>query len=228
MSIFDPFGIYPNIARVNMNIINSEGINIIWGENPDFSPSDFTQFLPEFIGLVEDGIVVEQTYNDTTAMIADQANQTIGNGYKAGEVVYRLDAKTGDISDYSVTTEKGKFNALFNVYATLASSELSEKRYNEVWTYVMSLYIAHKLSIRFIAATQTEGVTDAIKQARIVANLSPFTIASESVGGVSVSFETGATIKQGMDGGDWNRTQYGQELLDFFSAYGIGAWIAGI
>lgn len=176
MSIYDPWGIYPQSSRQDMTVITNSNINIMWGENPDFSPSDFINYLPEFIGLVED---------------------------------------------------TKPYNGLFNVYAVLASSELSEKRYNEVWKYVMSLYIAHKLQIRFSAIANTNGITDPITKARIIASSNAFVASSESVGGVSVSYDTGVTLNESLNGGDWNRTQYGQELLTYMSKYSIGAWIFG-
>lgn len=228
MSIYDPYGLIPNISRQDMTILTADNINIMWGENPDFDPTCFLQYMPEFSGLVEDGPVPELNYSDTTNMVADQANQTIGKAYGVGTDVYVLDVKTGDISDYTLTTAAAKYNALFNVYATLASSDLSEKRYNDMWKYAMSLYIAHKLSVRLQVLTKTEGIMDALTKARVIGSVSPYTVSSESVGGVSVSYETGATIKVGMDGGDWNRTQYGQELVTLFQVYGQGAWILGI
>lgn len=176
MSIYDPWGLYPQSSRQDMTVITNDGINIMWGENSDFSPNDFIQYLPEFEGLVEDG---------------------------------------------------NSYNGLFNVYALLASSELSEKRYNDAWKYVMSLYIAHKLQIRFAAIANVGTVTDPLTKARLISSSDAFTASSESVGGVSVSYDTNVTITESLNGGDWNRTQYGQELLTYMSKYSIGAWIFG-
>lgn len=177
MSIYDPWGLYPQSSRQDMTVITNTSINIMWGENPDFAPSDFLQYLPEFIGLVDDATK--------------------------------------------------PYYGLFNVYAVLASSELSEKRYNDVWKYVMSLYIAHKLQIRFSAITSTSNLTDALTKAKIIASNNVFAASSESVGGVSVSYDTSVTLTESLNGGDWNRTQYGQELLTYMSKYSIGAWIVG-
>jgi len=228
MSIFDPYGLIPTSSRQDMNIINGEGINIVWGENPDFSPSEFLAFLPEFSGLVEDGSVPIITYFDDTAMIADQANQTIGLVYQAGETLYKLNVKTGVIGDYTETPGASPYNTLFNVYSILASSELAEKRYNEVWTYVMSLYIAHKLQTRFTAMSNVGSVSNPAVKARLLASGKSFVASSESVGGVSVSYDTGATLASSVNGGDWNRTQYGQELMTMVSAYSMGAWLVGL
>lgn len=228
MALYDPYGIYPNVSSQDMTIINGEGINIMWGENPSFSPSEFLAFLPEFTGLVESGSVPVVIYFDTTAMIADQVNQTVGLVYQAGSTLYRLNVKTGDIGDYTVTPGSSTYNALFNVYSILASSELSEKRYNEVWTYAMSLYIAHKLQARFTAMSNVGSVTNPTVKARLLASGNSFVASSESVGGVSVSYDTGVTLATTVDGGDWNRTQYGQELMTIVSAYSMGAWLVGL
>lgn len=178
MSIYDPYGLYPNISTQDMTVVSSEGINVVWGDNPDFSSSDFLAFLPEFTELVGAG------------------------------------------KDY---------NVLFNVYSVLASSELSEKRFNEVWKYAMSLYIAHKLTVRFGTLVNVENLTDASVIARKIAASLQFIASSESVGGVSVSYDTGATLAMGTNAGDWNRTQYGQELATILKNYGaISVWITGI
>lgn len=229
MPIFDPFGLYPTMSRQSLSLITSDDVNIVWGENPDFTPSDFIGYLDEFTGLVEDGSVPVLIYADTTAMIADQASQTIGFVYQAGSTLYQLTVKTGDISDYTTVIAPAKYNALFNVYAVLASSELSEKRFNDQWKYVMSLYIAHKLSIRFMIVTNTESLSSATDKARAIASQRNNIASSESVGGVSVSYDIGSTLAMGEEGGDWNRTQYGQELVSIIKAYGaISAWIVGI
>ena len=178
MSIYDPYGIYPNVSVQDMTIVSSEGINVIWGDNPEFSPSDFLNFLPEFTGLVE----IEKPYN-----------------------------------------------VLFKVYAVLASSELSEKRFNDVWKYVMSLYIAHKLTVRFGTLVNVKNLTDTSAIMRQLAAAKNFVASSESVGGVSVSYDVGATLAMGTAAGDWNRTQYGQELATMLKVYGaISVWITGI
>lgn len=228
MPLYDPYGIYPNVSSQDMTIINSEGINIMWGKNPSFSPPEFLAFLPEFTGLVESGSVPVIVYFDEAAMIADQAAQTIGLVYQAGSTLYRLNVKSGVIGDYTVTPVAASYNALFNVYSILASSELSEKRYNEIWSFVMSLYIAHKLTIRFEAIGNVGTITDPLTKARVLASNKPFTVSSESVGGVSVSFDTGVTLSNTVDGADWNRTQYGQELMTYISKYGIAAWLFGV
>lgn len=228
MGILDPYGLIPNISYQDMTIITADNINILWGENPNFTPADFVQFVPEFTGLVEGGPIPVLTYSDTANMVADQANQTIGLAYQVDADVYVLDVKTGDLSDYTITTTAALYNALFGVYAIIASSEISEKRYNDMWKYAMSLYIAHKLTVRLMVITKTNGLTDALTRARVISSSAPYTVSSESVGGVSVSYETGTTIKVGLDGGDWNRTQYGQELVTLFANYGMGAWIIGM
>ena len=55
MAFLDPYSIYPNVSRQDMTVLSSGGINIVWGDNPEFSPSDFLSFLPEFTGLIESG-----------------------------------------------------------------------------------------------------------------------------------------------------------------------------
>ena len=177
--------------------------------------------------------LVENKYNprkrfDDAAMVSDQANQTIGLIYKAGATLYVLDVKTGVIGDYTATPSASPYNALFNVYAVLSSSELAEKRYIEVWTYAMSLYIAHKLQLRFTALSNVGSVTNPTVKARLLASANSFVASSESVGGVSVSYDTGVTLATTVDGGDWNRTQYGQELMTIVSAYSMGAWLVGL
>lgn len=229
MAFIDPYGIYPNVSRQDMTVISSAGINIVWGDNPEFSPSDLLAYLPEFTGLIEDGSVPVKIYFDTAAMIGDQANQTIGLVYQAGSTLYRLDVKTGAIEDYTESPEASPYNALFSVYAVLASSELSELRFNDVWEYVMSLYIAHKLTVRFGKLVNVENLSAASDIVRQLASANDFVAGSESVGGVSVSYDTGATLAMGTAAGDWNRTQYGQELSTILKTYGaISVWITGI
>lgn len=229
MSIYDPYGLYPNISTQDMTVLSSEGINIVWGDNPAFSPSDFLNYFPEFTNLIEDGSISVKTYFDTDTMIADQANQTIGYIYEVESVLYKLNVKNGLITGYTVSPAASPYNALFSIYSVLASSELSEKRFTDVWKYVMSLYIAHKLTVRFGTLINVENLTDASKIARKLATVNQFIASSESVGGVSVSYDVGATLAMGANAGDWNRTQYGQELATMVKNYGaISVWISGI
>lgn len=176
---FNPFSFSTGVSRVSFTGVSLDGLNLMWGENPDYLPAEFLTYAPEFGGLVESG---------------DQ------------------------------------YEALFNIFAVVASTELSEERFgNDIWKYVMALYIAHKLTIKFRVITGIpDAVTDPEVRASLLAAQEVFPIASEQVGGVQRSYDVGATLSKGYDGGDWNRTSYGQELVGYLRKYSVGAWIVGV
>lgn len=99
---------------------------------------------------------------------------------------------------------------------TLADAVLSP----DVWTdpaileHAKGLYAAHFLAMYGSTAVGGDGTGS-------MASGSSFAIASKSVDGASVSFDTGSSVFA--DAGFWNSTPYGRELFWLFTLFGAGA-----
>lgn len=89
-----------------------------------------------------------------------------------------------------------------------------------VWTdpaileHAKGLYVAHFLAMYGSTAVGGDGTGT-------MASGSSFAIASKSVDGASVSFDTGSSVFA--DAGFWNSTPYGRELYGLFLLFGAGA-----
>lgn len=80
--------------------------------------------------------------------------------------------------------------------------------------HAKGLYVAHFLAMYGSTAVGGDGTGT-------MSSGSSFAIASKSVDGASVSFDTGSSVFA--DAGFWNSTPYGRELYGLFMLFGAGA-----
>jgi hypothetical protein len=98
------------------------------------------------------------------------------------------------------------------LYATVAEQMLPQNRWNNLWTYGVSLYVSHRLTIAgFNQQSAAAGGTPGV-----------FTGAAnnEAVGSVSAGYDSQGTSTK--DAGQWNLTTYGKELYELFMLVGAG------
>lgn len=100
-------------------------------------------------------------------------------------------------------------------WRTYAESLLQPpERWSNMLDYAVQLVMAHQLALaaRSAAAASAGGAPGSTAGA----------VASKSVGGVSVSYDTGAALLQ--DGGYWNLTTYGIQFWQLAAMVGTGGF----
>jgi len=97
-------------------------------------------------------------------------------------------------------------------WADVADKRLNVNRWGELLQQGIYLFVAHNIALSRQAqdaADRDSGVTQ-----------STGLIASKSVGGVSVSYDTNASLLR--DAGNFNMTRYGRDFLQLARIVGIG------
>ena len=102
--------------------------------------------------------------------------------------------------------------AILDMHIQLAHASIPKNLYKEAWRLCMGLYIAHLIA--------------RANQIAVAAKGAPYddgrTAASESVGSVSISYDTGIAQTLADDFGELAQTIYGQQLIYFVRMVGIG------
>lgn len=97
-------------------------------------------------------------------------------------------------------------------WASIAVLRLNATRWGNLLTHGQYLFVAHNIAL---AAQATRAASMGGDVAR-----SSGLLASKSVGDVSMGVDTSTTAEQ--DGGNWNLTRYGRDLLRLVRIVGIG------
>lgn len=115
--------------------------------------------------------------------------------------------------DFPEFTDEEKYSdSMLTFWSSLGDQLLNSNRWGDIRDYGLYLYTAHHvviaaMNIDDVAAGDNPGSSGGI-------------ISSESVGGVSVSMDTGATLET--DAGYWNMTIYGKQFYRLFRIVGSG------
>ena len=102
--------------------------------------------------------------------------------------------------------------AILDMYIQLAHACIPKNLYREAWGLCMGLFVAHLLTRSNQLAAAAVGAPH--DTGRIAS--------SESVDGVSVSYDTGAERALAEDFGELTATPYGKQLIHWVKMMGIG------
>jgi len=104
-------------------------------------------------------------------------------------------------------------NAQITLFGTVAELMTNKDRWGDMWTFGVSLYVAHELTLeaQSTAAAQNGGVPGGQSGAT----------ASKAVGSVSVSYDTTSSAEK--NAGWWNLTTYGKQYFRLLRMFGAGA-----
>jgi len=105
--------------------------------------------------------------------------------------------------------------AVVTFWSGIAEKLVIEKRWGELYDHGVELATAHYLALA--AADQKQAAVGGIP-----GNATQGAITSESVGGVSVSFDTANAMDQGA--GHWNMTTYGRQFIRLARMIGMGGY----
>ena len=97
-------------------------------------------------------------------------------------------------------------------WGSIADLRLNADRWGDLITHGKYLFIAHNIAL------SAQAVAAANKGASVLQSTG--LISSKSVGDVSISYDTGASNEE--NGGNYNLTRYGKELLRLARIVGIG------
>ncbi len=97
-------------------------------------------------------------------------------------------------------------------WASIADLRLNESRWGALRTHGIYLFVAHNIALAR-SAQDAANIGASVTQGGGL-------ISSKSVGGVSVSYDTGSAALQ--NAGNYNLTRYGRELLQLARMVGIG------
>jgi len=105
--------------------------------------------------------------------------------------------------------------AVVTFWSGIAEKLVIEARWDDLYDHGVELATAHYLALA--AADQKQAAAGGIP-----GNATQGAITSESVGGVSVSFDTGSAMDQGA--GHWNATTYGRQFIRLARMIGMGGY----
>jgi hypothetical protein len=206
--------------------------NILVGTNPPYSATDFYRWFPNFAGTPA---TVTGTLDGATGVVTGVSDFTnlatgqlvAGNGIQGGTVIQSMDQTGGTLTLSLPTTATGSQSlliyvspivplAVLNSYIYLASSSILQVRYQENWSYVMALYIAHFLTLWL----NGQGSGTASTGGQMAAQGMALGIAiSKHVGDVSVASQ--ALVMPAVFS-SYALTVYGQMLIPFAMTAGAG------
>jgi hypothetical protein len=107
-------------------------------------------------------------------------------------------------------------DGVVSAYIALANACLVQARYEETWTIVMGLFIAHFLTLYL----QSDGIATPSAAQAAQQGLAKGIQIAKSVGDVSVSYQA----VEGLDGwADFILTLYGQQFVRFAKVIGSGS-----
>lgn len=107
---------------------------------------------------------------------------------------------------------------VMNMYIEFANASLKEKRYKRAWKTVMSLFVAHFLTLYMQSVVDPESSASTVIQAGQTKGLT----SSKSVDGVSVSYDFATAVNDLQGWAQWKLTNYGVQLATLAKAYGMG------
>lgn len=116
-----------------------------------------------------------------------------------------------DFPEFASTTTYP--DAMINFWYGMADAMLNVTRWGDLRIYGLSLLVAHNISL---AAVDIEDAAVGTAPGR-----SSSIVGSESVGGVSVSMDTSASLEN--NAGQYNETRYGRQYIRLARQVGIGA-----
>ena len=103
-------------------------------------------------------------------------------------------------------------DAMVEFWAGIADKRLNTTRWDTLLDHGLELFTAHMVSLA------SENIADGLAGAPPGGGAG--IMASQSAGGVSVSYDTSSVAMQ--DGGDYNQTVYGRQFLKLARIVGIG------
>lgn len=107
---------------------------------------------------------------------------------------------------------------VIEMYIEFAHASLKEKRYKRAWKTVMSLFVAHFLTLYMQSVVDPDSSASTVIQAGQTKGLT----SSKSVDGVSISYDFGTAINDLQGWAQWKLTNYGVQLATLAKAYGMG------
>lgn len=111
-----------------------------------------------------------------------------------------------DFAEFSDESKYSDGNILF--WAGIAEVMLKQERWRELYTQGLSLFVAHNITLASQNTKGTPGTFAGAKQ-------------SKAVGAASASYDTASSAM--VNGGPWNLTTYGKNLLQLSRMIGVGA-----
>lgn len=207
------------------------GSNIIIGNNPPYSATDFLALYPNFGGTP---LTPTATLDGTTNVLTDLssvAGLAVGqlltaNGIPSGAMITAINGNNVTISVNTTiagtTVLLTVYSALLiplpvlNAYIFLATSSLMQARYKSTWLLVMGLFIAHYLDLWLQSQSAQPGSTAAqIAGSGLALGIKT----AESADGVSASY----AVLNDLEGwGTWQLTIYGQQFATIAKSIASG------
>jgi hypothetical protein len=111
-----------------------------------------------------------------------------------------------DFPEFTSTTDYP--DALLTFWSGIAEKRVIQTRWDDLYTHGVELATAHYVALA--------------KQNQAAPGAASGLVASESAGGVSVSYDTSAGSLK--DGGHWNQTTYGRQFMELARMVGMGGY----
>lgn len=105
-------------------------------------------------------------------------------------------------------------------FIRIMNSQISARRYEELWHYLMGLGVAHFATLWL----RNTADPDADKDEVVNSSLTKGVITSKSAGSLSVSYDTGTTLSDYANWGFWKETEFGKHFITFVRAYNKGGF----
>lgn len=207
--------------------------NTSLGSNPPYAATDFFAIYPQFAGTPLSSTVTMDGTNVLTAVsstVGVKIGQLIAaDGIPSGSTVLAVDSANQTITiSANTTTEQTTVAAIYTAmlvplavltaYIYLAANSIMISRYAESWYIVMSLYIAHYLTLWLQSqAMSPNPIASQVAQAGLALGVRT----AKSAGDVSVGY-TPIIIE---DWGSFSLTLYGQQFVQFAKIAGMGGML---
>ena len=216
-------------------------------ENPPFTISDFTFWMPQFnkyLNFYEGKILVGNSYKTASVYKNNLSELTIGNYIVnlttadgviyTGELIVSVDETTISysatlnsqtmslsLSDGSVTTNctlASEGAETFNRIYSVVNGKIFKSIFGSDWQLAMSYAIAHYLTLIAQQVTTPSGNT---LQGIAGGGVTRGVLANAQVGNFSKSYQLDATLYTSDESLWWNQTSYGAALITLYKTKGV-------
>ncbi len=209
--------------------------NVIVGTNPPYTLSDFLGWYAKFFGPATASTLTTTALSTAatltlppTSQIAATAGQfltcpnippgttLVSIGSDGAVVLSNPATADGDDAAANVYGAPWVPILVIQMFITLATSHLQQRRWLVTWPFAMALFIAHYMTLFMQTETQSPNLTAAEV---VTSGLQQGVIISQSAGDVSATVQPIA----GFDAwGTLNQTEYGAQLATLGQTFGAG------
>lgn len=217
----------------------SDASNVVVGDNPPYTPTDFLMYYPNFggvpltvaVALTEGDAEIDGFTVPTGAAIA-VGNFVIGQGIPSGTTVTNYTPAAGmtpasmTLSNAPTITATPVTLSIFvaplvpavviALFVATAQGSIFQARWQELWLVAMGLYIAHYCTLW----AKAQGNPASTVGQLVTASLAFGILTSKSADGLSAGYSVLSGLE---DWGSYQLTLYGQEFATWAKVMGSGS-----